>query len=268
MKKIRKLFAICAIFVVLLTSVVIPAQAYNPNIEIEYSYPSTVEEYDRWLNACRDGDNFFEDFVDYHEKLFIFGEFSFMNPLYIYREYLNTNADYMYGFSDGNNPKATGSITVYHTFGDSVRNLINNDPLGQTMLYQRTQVTGIVARERLNYYYKDGYLRRITFRIEGAELHINLTEQTFHGGDIPQVSVVNQLLSVDEEEFQEGYAILWDAMGGLVEYPSNFVVFLQMAWNFTLRFILPILVIGAIAFSIYKGIDRIKKHRWKKHYCS
>ena len=266
MKRIRKLFAICVIFVVLLSSVIIPAKA-----EIVFNYPDSLEEYDRAVKYYREKkDDFFEDFVDYREKLRVFGEFDYWRPVFAYPPHYvgSENHDYAYGFKDENVPEASNAICVYHTFADSVRKLIKNDPLGQTMLYQRTQVTGIVAREQLNYYYEDGYLLWITFRIKGAELRVNLWNQSMNGTPLPGNSVVKQLLSVDEEEFQEGYAILWDAMGGLVEYPSNFSLYLRMAWTITLKIFLPVLAIAAACFGLYKLIATYKRYRWKKTFGS
>ena len=242
---------------------------------LSFGWPVSIESYDRWIAGDREDGILPENFVDYHEKnLHVFGTFGQFYPHYYFRldyhrqKHASKTFDYTYRFKDNKHEGSLLEVNIRHTLDNNIRRFIDNDPLGQTMLYQRTQVSGVVARERLNYYYVDGYLETIMFRIEGAEIHIDLTRQTKKGSPIPEVSMVKQLLSVDEEEFQEGYAILWDAMGGIVEYPSNFVVFLQMAWNFTLRVVLPVLVIGAIAFLIYKGIDRIKKHRWKKLYCS
>ena len=204
----------------------------------------------------------------------MFGTFGQFYPHYYFRldshlqKHASKTFDYTYRFKDNKHEGSLLEVNIRHTLDDNIRRFIDNDPLGQTMLYQRTQVSGVVARERLNYYYVDGYLETIMFRIEGAEIHIDLTKQTKKGSPIPEVSMVKQLLSVDEEEFQEGYAILWDAMGGLVEYPSNFSLYLRLAWTITLKFILPFGAIAAACFGLYKLIAAYKRYRWKKTFGS
>ena len=270
MKLLKRSSIILTIVVLLLSSVIIPAKA-----EIGFIYPKSIEEYDEWIVAQRANDNLPDYFVNYHEKkLSIFGgEFYDFLPQYTYNGSPYAPRDgnkfaYSYGYTDKEHKHLLLEVKVKHAIHDNMRNLIDNDPLGQTMLYQRTQVSGVVARERLNYYYVDGYLETILFRIEGAEIHVDLTAQSNKGKALPENSVVNQLLSVDEEEFQEGYAILWDAMGGLVEYPSNFSLYLRMAWTITLKIFLPVLAIAAACFGLYKLFDAYKRYRWKKTFGS